>query len=111
MSGAEPLGVLRHVTGVDGQQRLFPGVGIGVAAAAGLVQVRRCAAPLATPGGDAAIGIAGHFRAQGSQVLAQARGLFGADLGLRRGAEQAGNEQDGQPRIAVVFVHVEDFRG
>ncbi|MNO67712.1 hypothetical protein D3C76_585220 [compost metagenome] len=95
----EILGVLLHVLRCDLEQRLLIGVGIGIGSARpAVVHVRRGAAPLAAPGGNAAVGVAGLFRAHRGQFLAKTRGLFRTDLGLylQTGTGKAGGEEEGE---------------
>jgi hypothetical protein len=67
--------VLLPVAAVDGVQRLFIRIGIGVVVRAG-DEVRRDGRALRVPGGYAAVGVAGHFGADRRQVFAQAGRLL-----------------------------------
>ncbi|MNZ91107.1 hypothetical protein D3C78_1100810 [compost metagenome] len=89
LPGTELLAVLLGVLCGDGEQRFFVGEGVGqeargVGAAAALRQA-------AGPGGDAAVGVAGLFRADGRERVAEPGRLFG---GYRRlgGAGNQGGE-------------------
>ncbi|MNH13655.1 hypothetical protein D3C79_732340 [compost metagenome] len=92
------VGVLVHVLRIDHEQRFFRGVRIRVRrAGAGVFESWRQAAPFAGPGRDAAVGVAGFFGAHRGQVLAQAGGFFGADLGVGQAtAEQADGQRSAQ---------------
>ncbi|MNF85638.1 hypothetical protein D3C84_680410 [compost metagenome] len=71
------VAVLRNVLRGDHEQRLFVRVRIHRMVARALeINVGRCTQPLAAERWNATVGIAGLFRAQARQVVAQARDVF-----------------------------------
>ncbi|MNI38739.1 hypothetical protein D3C73_928950 [compost metagenome] len=97
--------VLRHVGRGNGEQRFLVGERINIA----LVRAPAGRRLRHAPGvrGDGAIGVAGHLATQRRQVLAQAGGLVGSDLGVRRTAqgEQQGRRHAAQARGMKKVVH------
>ncbi|MNN34921.1 hypothetical protein D3C81_1487510 [compost metagenome] len=101
----DPVLVLRHVGRGNGEQRFLVGERINIA----LVRAPAGRRLRHAPGvrGDGAIGVAGHLATQRRQVLAQAGGLVGSDLGVRRTAqgEQQGRRHAAQARGMKKVVH------
>ncbi|MNE29820.1 hypothetical protein D3C80_1233110 [compost metagenome] len=96
---AELVGVLLHVLRGDGEQRLFVGVGVFPELAGALVlDVVGGAQPLAGELRNGPVGVAGLLGAGAGQVLAQASGFLGGNLGrygLAECAENACTQQAG----------------